>query len=407
MNPSTDLEKVEKRKTGLGKRLSQVLFFMTLFAAVVMAGVALSNGLKKVPKGSSTTEPTTAKVNPWELTAKKLKKETDFVACQNALRILVENLRNDDTAAKPASLGPEEERALNALVPLGPGDKEEIHNWIYSAHDPIYLADCFYLRDVAQSLKLPHLTPEQLADIGFAWVCRSVALEPWLLPSSFRDRRGFMASALPPAYVLRRGCGSALERMYVFLALLQQMNLDGCLIGPPGAKKIEEWDAIGPDRATPLPGGPARPFWAVGVRFGSDIKLYDPWRGEAFPTYLSSLKANPEAHNNWFENAANLALTKPDDVKKAMVYLAVPVNSLSPRMELLSQKLSKEGVGVRLAINPAQLIAAFPEPKPTFWNPPDDRFAYGRVSRMFLPKDQGGADDSPPQRIYDLFQQSQ
>jgi hypothetical protein len=406
MNPSTHIDKVENRKQGLTRRLPQVLFCMTIFSAIMLS-IGLLNGCSKAPKGGGTTESTSAKVNPWELTGKKLKKETDFAACQNALRVLVENLRNDDSYPKPASLGPDEERAL-AIVPLGPGDKDEIHGWIYSAHDPVYLADCFYLRDVAQSLKLPNLTPEQIADIGFAWVCRSVALDPWYLPWSVGERRGLMAAAVPPTFVLRRGCGSALERMYVFLALLQQMDFEGCLIGPPDARKIENYDAIGSDRMTPLPGGPPRPFWAVGVRIGSDIKLYDPWRGEAFPAQLSTLKANPEAHNNWFESAANLSGTKSDDVKIAKVYLAVPVNALSPRMEMLNQKLAKEGVAVRLAINPTQYLAAFPDPKPTFWNTPEDRFTYGRVSRMFLPREQGGADDAPfPDRLYDQFQQYQ
>ena len=36
---------------------------------------------------------------------------------------------------------------------------------------------------------------------------------------------------------------------------------------------------------------------------------------------------------------------------------------------------------------------AFPEPKPAFWNPAGDEFAYGRAARTFLPKDQGGDAD--------------
>ncbi len=402
MNPITDSTQSDRPENGLRTRLPLFMFWFTLLCALTLS-TALLNGCKRRPSSISTTEKTGPKENPWELVGKKLKKETDLVACQNALRVLVENLRNDESLPKPASLGPDEERALSAIVPLGPSDLAEIHNWNYSALDAVYLAECLYLRDVVQSLKLPNLTPEQFADTGFAWVCRSIALQTWLVPWSVGEQRGFFAAALPPSYVLRRGCGSALERMYVFLALLQQMDLEGCLIGPPGAKDVGEWDIFRPDR-TPYPGGPPRPFWAVGVRIGSIIKLYDPWRGEAFPASLNSLKSSPETYKSWFEDTANISGLKVEDAKAATVYLAVPVNALSPRMQMLNEKLLKDGVGVRLAINPGTLRAAFPDPKPIFWNPPDDRFAYGRVARWFLPRDQGGNDESQtPYRWIDKY----
>ena len=49
--------------------------------------------------------------------------------------------------------------------------------------------------------------------------------------------------------------------------------------------------------------------------------------------------------------------------------------------------------------------AAFPDPKPAFWNPPTDRFAYGRTSRKFLPQEEGGSDrtERGAGRIYDLY----
>lgn len=403
MNPSLERVQDQNRKPGLRERLPQALFCMVL-VMVALVSTVLVNGCKKTSRTGGTTEPTAAKVNPWEQVAKKLKKDTDFVTCQNALRILVENLRNDESLPKPAILGAQQESDLSAVVPLNAADREEIHNWNYSAHDPAYLADCLLMRDAAQSLKVPNLTSEQCADIGFAWVCRSVALQS--MPVG--DKKGSIAAALPPTSVLRRGYGSALERMYVFLSLLQQMDLDVCLIGPPGARDVGEWSAFASDRTTLFPGGPSRPFWGVGVRLGADIKLYDPWRGEAFPALFNALKANPEAHNKWFESPMNLSGLKPGDIKNARLYLAVPVNSLSPRMEMLHQKMSKEGLGVRLSINPTSLQANFPDPKPTFWNPPEDRFAYGRASRTFLPRELGGTDDGQGQiRIYDFYIQVQ
>lgn len=387
-------------KTGRRGRLLLTLTSTTALITLALSLVPVT-GCKKPPRIRDDDSKKEAHVDPWKSVEKNLKKDTDYVSCQSALRNLNDSFRNDDTLVRPASLTPDHEQAL-AGVPLNPDDREEIRNWTFSPHDSIYLAECFYLHDAAQSLKLPNLSPEQLADLGFAWVCRSVFLKNLVIPD--RNRIGLVVPALPPTSVLRRGYGSALERMYVFLALLQQLDLEACLIGPPNAG-----DAGGISSSIPLPrdrvysGGPVQPFWAIGVRIGSDIKLYDPWRGEAFPANLSQLKANPDAYKNWFENDANRSKLKPDDVKAATVFLAVPVNALSPRMEMLHGKL-KDTFGVRLAINAKTFRSTFPDPKPLFWNPPDDRFAYGRTARMFLPRDRGGADETPfPHRLYDDY----
>jgi hypothetical protein len=270
MNPTLDAVNQQTPKPANRKRLIQALAAISLLM-VAMMGIIVVYGRKKAPPPP---QPPAQKGDPWEEVAKKLKKETDYDTCKAALAKLTEHLRSDDTILRAKSLGPDEERALTAIVPLSPGDLEEIHNWNYSSHDPVYLTECFYLRDVAQSVKLPNSSPEQIADSAFAWVCRSVALHPWI----YFDRASASAAALPPMYVLRRGFGSALERMYVYLALLQQLDLDGCLIGPRGAKDVGAYNALDARREA-LPGGPALPFWAVGVRLGSEIKIYDPWRG--------------------------------------------------------------------------------------------------------------------------------
>src|SRR5262249_43332740 len=149
-----------------------------------------------------------------------------------------------------------------------------------------------YLRDAAKSLNLTGLPPEKQAEYAFAWVCRQVYLHPWLRALGGNT---FEPTALPPTAVLRRGFGSGLERMYVFLALLQHLGLDGCRVGPPDAAKIHvrlsEAEVKYPTVGLPVPRGP---FWAVGVRVGNDVRLFDPWRSEPFPVTLNQLKANPD-----------------------------------------------------------------------------------------------------------------
>ena len=280
------------------------------------------------------------------------------------------------------------------MVPLHPTDRDEIRSATFSPHDAVYLAECLYLRDAARSLVMPGLSPEQLADLGFAWVCRQVILDPWLVPINPREH---MVPVLSPAHILRRGSGSGLERMYVFLALLQQMGLKGCLIGPPSAAaNPATYIAFAADKKTVLTGAPRGPFWAVGVRvergMKPDIKLYDPWRGEAFPATWNELRSNPGSHTAWFDDPATVSGIRPDDLKTASVCLAVPVNSLSPRMAMMEKKL-KEQVDVKLGVNPEEFRTAFAEAKPAFWNPPGDNFAYGRAARAFLPIEQGGEAD--------------
>lgn len=371
-----------------------------LFVALTLAGCGRPPSLTRNPSEHGPD----SKSDPWQAAAKKLQKESEYQTCKLVLAGLTTELAATEKSDKPAGHTKESLDQVARLVPLNADDRSEIEGAAFTAHDPAYLASCLYLRDAVRSLSAPGLAPEKLADLGFAWVCRQVYLNPWLLQTT----SDVVPTALPPVQVLRRGSGTALERMYVFLAFLQQAGLDGCLIGPARAGEVTAFSALGGDRKSILTGGPAQPFWAVGVRLGGDIKLYDPWRGEPFPASWNRLRASPETHRQWFEDRANLSRVKPEDIRSALVYLAVPVNALAPRMTLLELKL-KDEVGVRLAIDPVALSGSFAEPRPAFWNPPGDRFAYGRTARMFLPPEEGGSDrtDRSAGRLYDSFMRSQ
>lgn len=399
-------------KSGVRSQQSAVrrtLAFLGLAVGVV-ALASLLPGCGKPPKITDDgKDKAGAQIKPWESAGKRLRRETDAPAVKSVLGTLNNDLAAADNVPKPAPLAKGAEDALAALVPLSPEDRAEIREPAFSAHDPVHVAECLLFRDAAISLDPParpgqsaEQTAADRADLGFAWVCRQVYLNPWMMQTA--EGLTYMPP-VPPTYVLRRGYGSGLERAYVFLALLQQMGLDGCLVGPPDAGgKSSTFIAFGPDKKTVLTGSPRGPFWAVGVRVGGDVRVYDPWRGVPFPATLGALKANPEAHKAWFEAKENVTGVTAEDAKAATVFLAAPVNSLSPRMAMLEQQL-KADVGARLATDPAALRNAFPDPKPAFWNPPTDPFAYGRVARSFLPVDEGGTDRSPRGlgRLYDAY----
>jgi len=197
--------------------------------ALAGAAVALSSvSCSKPPKPSADVQGQAGpKVEPWKAAAARLRKDTDASAAKGALGLL--------SGEKIPPTPDDALAAIGALVPLSDADRDELRPAAFTPHDAAYLADCFYLRDAARSLGVSGVPPERQADLVFAWVCRQVYLQPWPRPFG----AGYEPTALPPTALLRRGFGSGLERMYVFLALLQQLELDGCLIGGPDAGNVQ------------------------------------------------------------------------------------------------------------------------------------------------------------------------
>lgn len=375
---------------------------LSCFAVLLAAIMAVTiGGCSKPPSTTTIADNTNAgpKGDPWKAAGARLKKQTDLATTKAALATLT-----SEVGQTLPTLSEGDFTALEKVVPLSPADREEIHGAAFSAHDPVYLADCFYLRDAAKSLALTGLSPDQQADHAFAWVCRQVYLQPWV-----RSLGGpvYEPTALPPTTILRRGFGSGLERMYVFLALLQQLELEGCLIGGPDAGSGESRKGVSMTYPNlPQFKVPRGPFWAVGVRVGNDVRLFDPWRGQPFPVTLNQLKAKPDELKSWFEDKANISGATLDDAKKATVFLTVPVNALSPRIAAFETHLKGElGVKVAYDLKSLQTMQSALNPKTMFWNPPNDPFAYGRVSHSFWPLEMGGSDRTPPSptRLYETF----
>lgn len=346
--------------------------------------------------------------DPWGDAERTLQKDTDLATCRTVVAQLNSSLSNPDRDGLKIpplpGLTPEAEKALSALVPLDPADLEELRPAAFTPLDPVYLANCLYLRDAARSLDAPGLTDARRAELGFAWVCRQVYLNPWLVEPQPGLRIG---TALSPTYVLRRGNGSGLERAYVFLALLQQMRLDGCLVGPPSAgDKPAGLVVTGPDGKPTAKG----PFWAVGVRVGAEVLLFEPWRGLPIPgpggkgiATLAQVRANPDQLRGWLDDKS-WGVTR-DDLKTATAFLAVPISAVAPRWAAAEKQLQSE-LAVTLAIDPVALRNGFGDLKPAFWNPPGDRFTYGRTLATFLPVEEGGRSKNDPLQLYLLYVQS-
>lgn len=391
--------------------LTPVFFLLGLFATAAGALVGAGGCGGKPPQISKDADDKSGgpKVDPWVTAGQKLKKETDSNAVRLALAGLASDLNAQNKEALPV-LSEDAVTKLAELVPLAPADRDEVRSATFTPHDGVYLADCLYLRDVARSLALSGAPADYQAEVAFAWVCRQVYLQPWVRQF---DAQTFATTALPPTAVLRRGFGSGLERAYVFLALLQQLDLDAVLVGKKDAGAVSITFQVNVPVTTPaalanvVAAAPRGPFWAVGVRVGNDIRLYDPWRSTSLPFTLNKLRSDPEPLKAWFDDPANAGGAKLADAKDSATYLAVPVNALAPRMATVGTRLRNE-LDAKLAFNPAALRAAFPDPKPSFWNPPEEPFTYGRAARSLLPFDQGGSDRGQPgTRIYDAYRRDQ
>jgi hypothetical protein len=290
----------------------------------------------------------------------------------------------------PDAGGPSEaalrKKFLSEFVGLREDELREVEASRFSPLDAHYLDFCCLLRDAARSLRLTERTGlgatksrvTRLAQArrAFDWVIRQVNLrepQPELAPAEF---------------VLHQGHGGARERALIFLTLLRQADLDGCLIAYPGKD------------------GPV--YWLAGAlitdKQGSDVYLFDPRLGLPVPgpeggiATLAQLRSEPALVKKLDEPPDRYDVT-PEQAAKAEVYLALPLSALSPRIRLLEDVLGTHD-RVSLAVRPERLLDRFMRAKVgpvKVWNErgqpsnPAPRTPT-RVLRESLPAEQGGVD---------------
>ena len=160
------------------------------------------------------------------------------------------------TSKQATPLTAEEKDALGKLYRLNNGEMAELDASLFRPLDAFHLENRARFRDAGRMLEIANIPPLEQGRICFAWVIRRVQLH----------EQGDVG--LPPAFVVRRGFGNALDRALVFLALLQQFQIDGCLLAPPDRSSAASCPIRGcpagsgqktdPGLVRPAP-GPARP----------------------------------------------------------------------------------------------------------------------------------------------------
>jgi hypothetical protein len=192
----------------------------------------------------------------------------------------------------------------------------------------------------------------------------------------------------PPEFALRQGFGGPRERALVFLALLQQLDLDGCMLAYPG-------------KAGPV-------YWLCGAllpgKGGSDLYLFDPRLGlpirgpDGGVATLAQLRKQPQILERLNVGEAYKYDVTPEQAGKAEVYLVFPLSALSARMRFLEEEVFAAHDRVNLALRPERVLERFQAAgvgPVHVWNergkpgaPPP--LTPTRVLRLSLPQQEGG-----------------
>jgi hypothetical protein len=319
--------------------------------------------------------------DPLESITEQLRRADDPVGCREALRVADSALEQDPEGKEKVARGAAALRALQDQLGLSADEVEEATAAGFQPLDAHHVYLCLLLRDAAESLRLQGLSPLKQAERAFAWVVRQVVLR------SPRDD-----VLVPPEVVLQLGEGSAEERALVFLALLQQLDLDGCMLALPGTEGS-------PERA-----------WIPGVVLTEheqpEIYLFDTRLGVPVPdpggrgvATLRQVQKDPELLARLSADKEHPYDVSAEQARRAEPRLVVPLTALAPRIRYLEDRLAKRD-GVRLAADPAALLkhlAAAAGGKVGVWN--RQRQAGGpppwtptRALRLFLPPAEGGVD---------------
>jgi hypothetical protein len=205
--------------------------------------------------------------------------------------------------------------------------------------DAYHLDSCFLFRDAAEALRQyyvadPPLPSDpkypasrlELARVAFDWVVRQVDLKP--------QTPGL--DAWPAHDILRRGTGDGEERARVFLGLLEQLGLDGCVV-------TRSIDVVVDGKREPR-----ELIWIPGVLIGGDVYLFETRLGTPVPgpggqgiATLREVPQHPDILQKLYAGDAD-AVTRAQ-IEKPAVLVPSSLSALAPRMRELQSWLTEAG----------------------------------------------------------------
>ena len=283
---------------------------------------------------------------------------------REALGMLAGNL-----ARAKAQLSPEQRRFLESAG-LTAAECDDLDANTFRPLDVHHLEATAMFHDAARFLEINGMDELEQARHILDWVTRHVRPHEQL------------QDGLPPHVVLRLGFGSVADRALVFLRLLEQFHLDGCLLSPT-------------ETAAPL----------VGLLHQKKIHLFDVRLGRAIPggDGMGIATLDEAIKDPKLLTASKLS---PAEVGKLEARIAVPIEALAPRMEYLQTlafgeetAFGSEKVRCNVdALKTANALRAAGLERVSLWTPAL------RSLRDYIPVEDGGGDKSgKSKRLYLSF----
>src|SRR5262249_5529680 len=148
-----------------------------------------------------------------------LQKSTDLSACRRVIEQVNASLTRPNSTLKPQALPDELKEQFAKDLALTPRELDEVARGEYTPLDSYASEQAFLCHAIARALDVAPLPAAERARAALDWVVRNVRA----IASS--------GPAAPPTFVVIRGAGTGLERTYVLLSLLRQLDLDAALLG--------------------------------------------------------------------------------------------------------------------------------------------------------------------------------
>ncbi len=254
----------------------------------------------------------------------------DRTACSSGLQRINAYLATHPERRPPA-LGAAERNLLLQRLALDAGEMGEVDSSIYTPLDAAYLWLCFLLRDTARSLEAEQLAPAEQAATAFAWVMHLT------IPMDGDNEH-------PPEFAIRRGWAGGPERARIFLALLQQMRIPGCLIVSPSVptpwacgalvavegSKEKQLVLFEHRLGLPVPGAKGSPGGDLARAYRLACPVPGPNDGQQVAT-LAVLRKQPELLKPLTTEEKQPYDIGPEQVKEAAVRLTPELSALTPR----------------------------------------------------------------------------
>ncbi len=323
---------------------------------------------------------------------------TDLNGCIGATQQLNTYL-GQNPERRPASLTPALREFLEKRCQLTAEELAAIEGTTYSTVDAMALDFALVLRDALRSLGVEGMTQAEQAATVFAWIVRQMTTRDDPAEADF--------GPLPPEYVLRHGDGTNLERGYVFLAVLRQLDIPGCFLVSPGSSEPWACGALvstGTDKnaakpiilfdhrlGLPLPGNLAAEETELSRAYHRALSVPGPKENRAIAT-LAVLRKQPELLASLSADEKHRYDVGVDQVKNAEVHLTPSLTAMAPRTRALQDDLLA-GLKIRLAVDPLALVAGFGSAAGV--DGPDSirvRHEALGLLRRFVPPDKGGSD---------------